>query len=178
MSLSSHRTLILNSTFQPLSVVSFKRAISLMHNNKINIIKNSEIILRSEKEEFFIPKVGILTYFVKAPFARRVALNRENIFIRDYFTCQYCGKAAESIDHIVPRSKGGLHEWSNVVACCKKCNLIKADKLLHQTHLNLKKTPGNPKDNFWIKTIVAAIQIHPGKNILFQRKKILSKSVA
>ena len=55
MSLSSNRTLILNSTFQPLSVVSFKRAISLMHNNKINVIKNSEIILRSEKEEFFIP---------------------------------------------------------------------------------------------------------------------------
>ena len=156
MSLSSHRTLILNSTFQPLSVISFKRAISLMHNNKINIIKNSEIILRSEKEEFFIPKVGILTYFVKAPFARRVALNRENIFIRDYFTCQYCGKAAESIDHIVPRSKGGLHEWSNVVACYKKCNLIKADKLLHQTHLNLKKAPGNPKDNSWIKTIVGS----------------------
>ena len=133
MSLSSHRTLILNSTFQPLSVVSFKRAIALMHNKKINSIKNSEIILRSEKEEFFIPKVGILTYFVKAPFARRVALNRENIFIRDFFICQYCGRSAESVDHIVPRSKGGLHEWSNVVACCKKCNLIKADKLLHQT---------------------------------------------
>ena len=81
MNLSSHRTLILNSTFQPLSVVSFKRAISLMHNKKINAIKNSEIILHSEKEEFFVPKVGILTYFVKAPFARRVALNRENIFI-------------------------------------------------------------------------------------------------
>jgi len=154
MSLSSHRTLILNSTFQPLSVVSFKRAVSLLHNNKINAIKNSEILLRSEKAEFFIPKVGILTYFVKAPFARRVALNRENIFIRDFSTCQYCGKAAESVDHIVPRSKGGLHEWSNVVACCKKCNLIKADKLLHETHLNLRKAPGNPKGNFWIKTIV------------------------
>ena len=114
MSLTSHRTLILNSTFQPLSVVSFKRAISLIHNNKINVIKNSDIILRSENKEFFIPKVGILTYFVKAPFARRVALNRENIFIRDYYTCQYCGKTAESIDHIVPRSKGGLHEWSNL----------------------------------------------------------------
>ena len=156
MNLSSHRTLILNSTFQPLSVVSFKRAISLMHNKKINAIKNSDIILHSEKEEFFVPKVGILTYFVKAPFARRVALNRENIFIRDFFTCQYCGKSAESVDHIIPRSKGGLHEWSNVVACCKKCNLIKADKLLHQTHLNLKNPPSNPKDNFWIKTIVGS----------------------
>ena len=123
-------------------------------SKKVN--KNSDIILHSEKEEFFVPKVGILTYFVKAPFARRVALNRENIFIRDFFTCQYCGKSAESVDHIVPRSKGGLHEWSNVVACCKKCNLIKADKLLHQTHLNLKNPPSSPKDNFWIKTIVGS----------------------
>ena len=62
----------------------------------------------------------------------------------------------KSVDHIIPRSKGGLHEWSNVVACCKKCNLIKADKLLHQTHLNLKNPPSNPKDNFWIKTIVGS----------------------
>ena len=88
MNASSHRTLILNSTFQPLSVVSYKRAISLMHNNKINVIKNSELLLHSEKEKYFIPKVAILTYFVKAPFARRVALNRENIFIRDFYTCQ------------------------------------------------------------------------------------------
>ena len=122
MSLYSHRTLILNSTFQPLSVVSFKRAISLMHNKKINAIKNSEIILHSEKEEFYVPKVGILTYFVKAPFARRVALNRENIFIRDYFTCQYCGGIAESVDHIVPRSKGGTDFTKNVVCCCSTCN--------------------------------------------------------
>ena len=156
MNVSSHRTLILNSTFQPLSVVSYKRAISLIHNNKINVIKNSELLLHSEKEKYFIPKVGILTYFVKAPFARRVALNRENIFIRDFYTCQYCGKSAESVDHIVPRSKGGLHEWSNVVACCKKCNLIKADKLLHQTHLNIKMLPSSPKGNFWIKTIVGS----------------------
>jgi len=62
-----------------------------MHNKKINSIKNSEIILRSEKEEFFIPKVGILTYFVKAPFARRVALNRENIFIRDFLHVNIVG---------------------------------------------------------------------------------------
>ena len=156
MNASSHRTLILNSTFQPLSVVSYKRAISLIHNKKINVIKNSELLLHSEKKDYFIPKVGILTYFVKAPFARRVALNRENIFIRDFYTCQYCGKSAESVDHIVPRSKGGLHEWSNVVACCKKCNLIKADKLLHQTQLNIKKLPTNPKGNFWIKTIVGS----------------------
>ncbi len=110
MNLSSHRTLILNSTFQPLSVVSFKRAISLMHNKKINAIKNSEIILHSEKEEFFVPKVGILTYFVKAPFARRVALNRENIFIRDFFRYPK-GQAEMKLEKITAQSgfKTPLH---------------------------------------------------------------------
>ena len=83
-----------------------------------------------------------------------VALNRENIFIRDSFNCQYCGKEAESIDHVIPKSKGGSHEWNNVVACCKKCNLLKADKLLSKTVLNLKKIPSIPEGNFWIKTII------------------------
>ena len=83
-----------------------------------------------------------------------MALNRENIFIRDSFTCQYCGDKAESIDHIMPKSKGGSHEWSNVVACCKKCNLLKADKLLGKTSLHLQKFPSIPGGNFWIKTII------------------------
>ena len=91
-----------------------------------------------------------------SPYSRRVALNRENIFIRDYFSCQYCGNKAESVDHIIPKSKGGEHIWSNVVACCKRCNLIKADKLLNQTILALKKFPEKPEGNFWIKTIIGS----------------------
>ena len=100
--------------------------------------------------------MALLTYYVKAPYARRVALNRSNIFIRDFNTCQYCGNSAESIDHIIPKSKGGENVWSNVVACCKKCNLIKADKLLNQTILKLKNFPIKPEGNFWIKTIIGS----------------------
>ena len=97
-----------------------------------------------------------MNYYVKAPYARRVALNRENIFIRDKYICQYCGNQAESIDHIIPKSKGGQHEWQNVVACCKKCNLIKADKYLNQTILKLVQEPLKPEGNFWIKTIIGS----------------------
>ena len=154
MSLDSHRTLILNSSYLPLTVVSYKRAVSLLLNKKINSLKNSNFSLNSENSSVLIPKVGILNYYVNAPYIRRVALNRENIFIRDLGTCQYCGKTAESIDHILPKSKGGKNEWSNVVACCKKCNIIKADKFLYETSLTLKKHPLIPKDNFWIKTII------------------------
>ena len=155
-SINSHRTLILNSTFQPLSIASAKRSVSLLLARKINVIKNSTAEIRSENKTINIPKVAILTYYVKAPYSRRVALNRENIFIRDYFSCQYCGNKAESVDHIIPKSKGGEHIWSNVVACCKRCNLIKADKLLNQTILALKKFPEKPEGNFWIKTIIGS----------------------
>ena len=153
---NSHRTLILNSTFQPLSVASAKRSVALLLGKKINVIKTSKLEIRSENKIINIPKVALLTYYVKAPYARRVALNRSNIFIRDFNTCQYCGNNAESIDHIIPKSKGGLHEWSNVVACCKKCNLVKADKLLNQTILKLKNFPAKPEGNFWIKTIIGS----------------------
>jgi len=83
-------------------------------------------------------------------------LIKENIFIRDFYTCQYCGDQAESVDHIIPKSKGGEHIWDNVVACCKKCNLIKADKYLTDTRLKLKRNPQQPVGAFWIKTIVGS----------------------
>ena len=152
----SHRTLILNSTYQPLSVVSYNRAISLLINKKINSINDSEIIFKSENERIALPNVALLNYFVNAPYSRRVALNKENIFIRDFYTCQYCGDQAESVDHIIPKSKGGEHIWDNVVACCKKCNLIKADKDLTDTRLKLKRNPQQPVGAFWIKTIVGS----------------------
>ena len=152
----SHRTLILNSTFQPLSVVSYRRAVSLILNNKIHSLEDSKIVFKSEKRQISLPNVALLNYFVNAPYSRRVALNKENIFIRDFYTCQYCGGIAESVDHIIPKSKGGEHIWSNVVACCKKCNLIKADKYLLNTRLELIKLPEHPVGAFWVKTIVGS----------------------
>jgi len=150
----SIETLVLNSTFRPLSIVSPQRCVSLLIRKKLTSIVDSNIEIRSEKESFLVPKVAILTYYVKAPYARRISLNKDNIFIRDNFTCQYCSSRAESLDHIIPRSKGGAHEWGNIVACCKTCNLKKADKLLHDTHLSLIKNPRLPNDNFWIKAIL------------------------
>ena len=154
--INTHKTLILNSTFQPLSLATPKRALSLLLNKKINVLKESNVKLRSIEKSVIIPKVAVLTYYVKAPYSRRVALNKENIFIRDFHTCQYCGGVAESVDHIIPKSKGGEHVWSNVVACCKKCNLIKADKDLLHTRLKLIKTPEHPVGAFWVKTIVGS----------------------
>ena len=77
----SHRTLILNSTFQPLSVVSYKRSLSLLLNKKIHSLEDSKIVFKSEKIQMNLPNVALLNYFVNAPYSRRVALNKENIFI-------------------------------------------------------------------------------------------------
>ena len=148
------RTLVLNSTFRPLSIVNPNRCISLLIRSKLTSVVDSSMEFRSEKESFLIPKVAILTYYVKAPYARRIALNKENVFIRDNYICQYCSSSAESIDHIIPKSKGGGHDWGNIVACCKTCNLKKADKLLHEINLSLIKNPRLPNDNFWIKALL------------------------
>ena len=171
----NHRTLILNATYQPLSIATAKRSISLLLSNKINVIKKSNLELRSESSIITIPKVAALNYYVKAPYARRVALNRENIFIRDKYLCQYCGKEAESIDHVIPKSKGGEHEWQNVVACCKKCNLIKADKYLNQTILKLVDFPSVPEGNVWIKTIIGSNPDPEWKEFLISAEKIFCK---
>lgn len=122
--------------------------------NKVVSLVDSSIEFHSEKTTFLIPKVAILKYYVNAPYARRIALNKENVFIRDNYKCQYCGSQAESVDHIIPRSKGGLHQWANIVACCRGCNLTKADKLLRDTNLSLISKPELPNDNFWIKAIL------------------------
>ena len=144
---NSHRTLILNSTFQPLSVASAKRSVALLLGKKINVIKTSKLEIRSENKIINIPKVALLTYYVKAPYARRVALNRSNIFIRDFNTCQYCGNNAESIDHIIPKSRNGSHSWDNVVTACMDCNHKKAGRTPKEANMKLKIKPFIPNLN-------------------------------
>jgi 5-methylcytosine-specific restriction endonuclease McrA len=106
-----------------------------------------------------VPSVIRLTYFVKVPFRARAALNRRAVFARDDNRCQYCGAAAENIDHVIPRSRGGQHVWENVVAACRPCNSRKEDRLLHEAGLVLRRRPTAPRELTWI--IVAVGQVHP-----------------
>lgn len=78
-----------------------------------------------------------------------MALNRRAIFARDGHRCQYCGAQAENIDHIVPRSKGGVHAWDNVVAACRRCNARKRDHLLEDTGMKLRRPPLAPRGRQW-----------------------------
>ena len=153
------RALVLNASYEPLCVVSVRRAVVLVMKAKAEVVTVTDEELHSERVAFPVPSVIRLTYFVKVPFRARAALNRRAVFARDHNRCQYCGAAAENIDHVIPRSRGGEHVWENVVAACRPCNTRKEDRLLGETGLSLRRVPTAPRELTWL--IVAVGTVHP-----------------
>ncbi|MEO7837007.1 MAG: HNH endonuclease [Acidimicrobiales bacterium] len=146
------RALLLNATYEPLCAVPTRRALVLVLSEKAEMLASTEAVFRSERAVFPEPSVVRLSYFVKVPYQARIALNRRAVFARDGHRCQYCGAAAENIDHVVPRSRGGEHSWENVVAACRPCNTRKEDRFLHETGLMLRRVPAAPRDGAWALT--------------------------
>lgn len=140
------RALVLNATQEPLAVVTARRAVVLVLKEKAEILEVNGQVFRAELVSFEAPSVVRLNYFVKVPYRARASLTRRAVFARDDWACQYCGRAAENVDHVVPRSRGGEHIWENVVASCRACNSRKENRLLHEAGLRLRRTPYAPKD--------------------------------
>lgn len=151
------RALVLNASYEPLSVVSSRRAIVLMLVGKADMLAPSGDLCRSERLAIDVPSVVRLRQFVHVPYRRRAALNRRTVFARDGSQCQYCGDAADSIDHVLPRAKGGEHVWENVVAACRPCNIRKGDRLLAETSLSLRKVPLPPHGVGWVAVSVGSV---------------------
>ena len=143
------RALVLNASFEPLCVVPTRRALVLVLEDRAEMIHTSDRVFHSERMSVPEPSVVRLARFVKVPYQTRVALNRRAVFARDGHRCQYCGAAAENIDHVVPRSRGGAHAWDNVVACCRSCNSRKEDRLPHEVGLVLHAAPVQPRNRMW-----------------------------
>ena len=152
------RVLVLNASYEPLNLVNVKRAVILILKEKAEIIEERGEYLHSERMIMPYPSVIRLVYYVRVPY-RAVSLSRRAVFIRDRHTCQYCGGHAESIDHVIPRSRGGEHIWENVVAACRRCNTRKMNKLPSEVGLTLKHKPIEPHDHVWIFSL--ASDIHP-----------------
>jgi 5-methylcytosine-specific restriction endonuclease McrA len=146
------KALVLNATYQPLCVVPVRRAICLVLKSKAVIEHTANADQwHSEKLVIDVPSVVRLKYFVKVPYRARTTLSRRAVFIRDAFECQYCGAAAENVDHVTPRSKGGAHTWENVVASCRGCNARKENRSLREAGLKLRRSPAAPRDGaFWV----------------------------
>lgn len=154
------RALVLNATYQPLCVVSVRRAVLLVLKSKAVIERAAECdTLHSEKMTLPVPSVVRLVYYVKVPYRARASLSRRAVFVRDEYQCQYCGSAAENVDHIHPKSKGGTHTWDNVVASCRPCNARKENFLLAETNMTLRRPPKIPRDSLFL--IAAAGRTYP-----------------
>jgi 5-methylcytosine-specific restriction endonuclease McrA len=143
------RSLVLNATFEPLCVVPSRRALVLVLAEKAETVHGTGRLVHSERLQVEEPSVVRLQRFVRVPFPRRRSLNRRAVFVRDDHKCQYCGAPADSLDHVVPRSRGGDHSWENVVAACSRCNTHKRDRLLHETSMRLVRQPRVPKTTTW-----------------------------
>lgn len=130
-----------------------------MLKSKATIVEHDHGAFHSEKVDVPIPSVVRLNYFVTVPYRARATLSRRGVFLRDNFECQYCGAEAENVDHVHPRSKGGGHTWENVVACCRRCNSRKENRLPHEVNMRLKRPPRAPRDHLFL--IVSVGKLHP-----------------
>lgn len=155
MGLESTRCVVLNATYEPITIVSSKRALILFLEGKAIIVEeHPELVVRSPNQTFPVPTSIVLKHFVKGRmvFRTKALLTQRNLFIRDQYTCQYCGRNKQQIkpaefltrDHVIPRHKGGKDIWENVVTSCNTCNNKKAYFMLDEINMALLKNPTIP----------------------------------
>lgn len=177
----AHPTLVLNADYRPLSYYplslwSWQDAIKAVFLDRVDIVAEYDMKVHSPTMEMRLPSVVSLRSYVRP--SRNPAFTRFNVFLRDRFTCQYCGTEAElTFDHVVPRSKGGLTTWQNVVAACSPCNLRKSNKLpdiakmwptqkpfmpsIEDLHRNGRKFPPNFLHESWMDFLYWDTELDP-----------------
>jgi 5-methylcytosine-specific restriction endonuclease McrA len=145
------RTLVLNAGYEPLAVVSFKRAIVLVMNQKATIVAaDAEHPVWGSTGSWDRPSVIILRNYVRIPSGRHVPVSRRGVLRRDSHRCGYCGSSANTIDHVLPRSRGGKDSWENLIACCLRCNNLKGDRTPGEMNWKLRMTPRPPHGTSWL----------------------------
>lgn len=143
----NQEVLVLNNDYEPLNVCNLRRAIALVYLGKADILHADETKLTITPTDCLLtPSVLRLRSHVKRPIPE-LKLSRRTVFARDNYTCQYCGATTKdlTIDHVVPRRAGGQSTWDNLVACCRRCNIKKSDKLPHQAGMKLNRAPRRPR---------------------------------
>ncbi|MGN7133951.1 HNH endonuclease [Rhodococcoides corynebacterioides] len=147
----SRRVLLLNATYEPLTALPMRRAVVLLVCEKATVVHDDDQgpLVRSVDLALQVPSVIRLRTYVRVPYRARIPMTRSALMHRDRFRCAYCGGKAETIDHVVPRSRGGGHSWENCVACCAPCNHRKADKLLSELGWTLRAALTPPTGPHW-----------------------------
>lgn len=163
MSAIEGRVLLLNgSTWEPLGIISVPRAVNLVLAGKAIVVEKTEEFLRSVRVKFPVPSVIALQRYINVP-RRKAQWSRKAVLVRDKFTCIYCGvrpgdtlrgkvvsKADMTIDHIVPRSRGGKDVWTNTACACYICNRRKGDRLPGEAGMRLRWEPRRPRTNYLV----------------------------
>ena len=141
----SRKVLLLNSSYEPLNIVNAKKAIIMMLLDKVDYVEKTNISINSVNSKLLLPSIIKLKCYIYIK-RRRLSLTRKNIFIRDNYVCQYCnkGNCQLTIDHVIPKYKGGTDHWENLVSACNSCNLIKGNKLLKDINMYLINKPKKP----------------------------------
>lgn len=146
---------LLNYDYTFLNMISWKKAVKLLVKGKASVVKYSDSIIKNQEKTFemFIPKVLRLVSYIKIIRKIKVVFTRRAVFLRDENTCVYCGKKGKqlnngnvhiTIDHVIPKSKGGRSEFENCVTSCMECNRKKNNKLPHEVGMKLRIKPWHP----------------------------------
>ncbi len=148
----SGRVLVLNATYEPINVCSVRRAVVLLLKDKAELLERGRWELHSESSTVARPVVIRLVSYVRVPRdAHRRKITRRAVFARDGWMCQYCGSRSNlTVDHVIPRSKGGNSSWENIVASCAPCNRRKGDRLPRQAGMHPKRAPRTPRAEIFI----------------------------
>ncbi len=141
--------LVLNQSYEPLNICRVRRAVVLLYQSKAEMLENGSGFIHSANGEFPVPSVIRLAIMIKRPYRSERKLTRLEVFRRDQHTCQYCGKETRqlTLDHIIPRYRGGEHTWENVVSACVPCNRRKAGRTPQEAGMRLIRQPSHPHDN-------------------------------
>lgn len=141
-------TLLLSTAYEPIKIISWRKAVVLSYLEKVEVVEHYDRRIHSPSISISLPAVVRLNRYVRH-LPRKVKFSRQNLYHRDNFTCQYCNKPKPAhqltYDHVIPRSRGGKTNWTNIVTACIRCNLKKGNKLLHQINYRLLKEPKEPK---------------------------------
>jgi 5-methylcytosine-specific restriction endonuclease McrA len=152
------KALVLNLDYTPISVCTVQRAFLLVFLNKAEIVKaNSQYSIHTVSRSYPMPSVIRLGRYVNVPY-KGVVLTKENVFKRDGFQCQYCGTQKDlTLDHLIPKAKGGKTSWNNLVTACKKCNSLKGDYTPEQVGLQLAFKPFKPSYIMYLQELSSRI---------------------
>ena len=139
--------LVLNQNYEPLNICRARRAVVLVYRGKAEMLEDGAGFIHSVGQIFSVPSVIRLAYMIKRPRPER-KLTRLEVFNRDQYICQYCGKESRqlTLDHVIPRYRGGEHTWKNVVSACIPCNRHKAGRTPEQAGMRLVRRPSPPRD--------------------------------